>query len=331
MALNNKLRIAAYAGRGLGFRCIQELFAQGYKPENIFVMHDDPHEDSWAAKIVRAFEDRSGVILDPSLSDQRAVLGKLNPDAILVFNWRKLLPQDILDLPRYGTIGVHAALLPQYRGFAPLNWALINGEKEVGATLFWLDAKLDSGPIVKQTKIEVQVSDDIVSLSGKVEEAYVAMLGDILPLLAEGRAPRIPQVGRATYTCQRIPADGEIEWRKNASDVHNLVRALKPPFPPAFTFLEGRKLNILETGLPSPSPRYVGAVPGRIVRVQSDGPVDVLAGNEVIEILRVGFEGEPPRPANAVLTSLKMTLGFDCKKEILELKSLIKSFIGEHS
>ncbi len=176
----------------------------------------------------------------------RARLAALNPDLLVVAGWYHLIPRSIRDVARLGAVGVHASLLPRYRGNAPLVWALINGERESGVTLFQLEDGVDDGDIVAQARFDIGADDTIADAVERANGLAVELIRGYVPRLIAGTAPRTPQDHpQATVMPPRRPADGGIDWRSmSAEAVHNWVRAQTRPYPGAFTFLHEKRVMI---------------------------------------------------------------------------------------
>jgi methionyl-tRNA formyltransferase len=154
----------------------------------------------------------------------------------------------LLALPSKGALNMHGSLLPKYRGRVPVNWAIIHGETETGATLHYMIDKADSGDIVAQQAVPILPDDTGKEVFDKVTVAAELALSGCLPALLAGNAPRIKQdASTSTYYGGRKPEDGTIDWSKSAIAIHNLVRAVAPPYPGAFTLLAGRQARVLRT------------------------------------------------------------------------------------
>jgi methionyl-tRNA formyltransferase len=177
-------------------------------------------------------------------------LRELSFDLIIVLGWYYMVPKRVRELAPLGTVGIHASLLPLYRGGAPLVWALINGEDRVGATLFYFSDGVDDGDIIGSFKVSVERKDTISTIYSKVTAGSIELLKEMIPKIANGTAPRIQQdESLATHFPQRSPEDGEIDWSKNALDIFNFVRAQTKPYPGAYTYFRGKKLTIWEARL----------------------------------------------------------------------------------
>lgn len=221
----------------------------------------------------------------------------LRPDLILVIGWTRLLAKELLTMPRLGAIGFHASLLPRYRGRAPVNWAIINGERETGNTMFFLDEGVDTGDVIAQRAIRISEEDDCATLYEKVAVSATEMLRENLPLLKEGRAPRHPQDhSLATVMPRRRPEDGRIDWRRSTRELYDWVRALTHPYPGAFTDIGGRRLHVWRArcgaiGESNSSVRH----PGRIHGVTEDSLV-VETGDGLLELTGIQWAGQGEKP-----------------------------------
>ena len=184
----------------------------------------------------------------PNAPDVRAQVAARAPDFLFSFYYRKMLAAPLLALPARGALNMHGSLLPRFRGRAPVNWAVLAGERETGATLHYMTTKPDSGDIVGQTAVPILPDDTAREVFDKVTVAAEMTLDRALPGLIAGTAPRQPQdVAQASYFGGRRPEDGVIDWTREASTIHNLVRAVAPPYPGAFTAIGGVGARILRT------------------------------------------------------------------------------------
>ena len=173
---------------------------------------------------------------------------KWNPDAFIVCGWYHMIPNTWREIaPAYG---LHASLLPDYSGGAPLVWAMINGEKETGITLFQMDSGVDSGPILAQKKVQIHSNDNISDLYKKIEECGIELLNENIPLVAQNKHKLIPQdeSKRVIYP-QRSPEDGKIDWKWSVSKIKNFIKAQTKPYPGAFTVINNKKITIWDADI----------------------------------------------------------------------------------
>ena len=166
-----------------------------------------------------------------------------------------MIPAEVLACAKIAALNMHGSLLPKYRGRAPVNWAILHGEIETGATLHVMEAKPDAGDIVEQSTVEIGPDETATDVFAKVSKAAVDTLTKALPELVLGRVSRKPnELGKGSYFGGRKPEDGRIHWNQSAFQVHNLVRAVAPPYPGAFTDYQGRRMIVARTSLKGPFP-----------------------------------------------------------------------------
>jgi methionyl-tRNA formyltransferase len=212
----------------------------------------------------------------------------LAPDLIVVVAFGQILPRALLDIPPRGCINVHASLLPAYRGAAPINWALINGETVTGVTIMALDEGMDTGDILLQKPVSILPDDTAATLHDRLAASGAALLGEALEQLREGAWTRIAQDhARATYAPPMKKEHGRIQWNKSAREIHNQVRGMNP-WPGSFTFFRGKLLKIYQTGVLE---KNAAAAPGTITAVSDQG-IEVAAGNGALLIQELQLEGK---------------------------------------
>ncbi len=245
--------------------------------------------------VVRALAERHGIavwVQPPRASIQpfEARLREAAPDLILVCSYTMLLPDAVLRVPRLGAVNVHGGLLPQYRGPHVTQWAIINGERETGVTLHYMDGGFDTGPIIAQRSVAIAPDADAVTVRDHLIEAATALLSAWWQPIIDGSAPRVPQDERlARYWPRRGPADGAIDWSAPAESIVNLVRALVAPWPGAFTHLGDRRVVVRAARVRS---NRSSAVPGQIISADADGVVVATGGNDLV-ITRAETDGRP--------------------------------------
>ncbi len=281
----NKVVVCAY--HNVGYRCLEELLRQGADVAMVFTHEDSPTEEIWFSS-VRELAEKHHIpwrTTDINAPENIALLREIAPGFIFSFYYRNMLGQEVLDIPGKGALNLHGSLLPRYRGRVPVNWAIINGESETGATLHYMVEKPDAGDMVDQEKVPILFTDTALDLFNKVTEAAVKVIGRSWPLLAAGKAPRIPlDLAAGSYFGGRKPADGLIDWTKDAVRIYNLVRGVTHPYPGAFTFLDHRKVTIWQAW-----PVEGKGEPGRVVSTE---PLLVGTGEGLLEIRSLQIEGE---------------------------------------
>jgi len=196
---------------------------------------DDPNETRWYASLFDFSRHRGlAVLADPALDEIERKIG--HPDLIFSFYYRSMLPMSVLKRARLGAFNMHGSLLPKFRGRAPLNWAILKGETETGATLHEMVEKPDAGRIVDQQAVPIGPDETAVEVFNKMTEAAEQVLKRNIQNLTKGTAVLKPQnLSAGSYYGRRRPEDGRIDWSKSALEIHNLVRAVAPPFPGAFS------------------------------------------------------------------------------------------------
>jgi methionyl-tRNA formyltransferase len=281
-----------FAYHEMGFACMETLVEMGAPIAALITHEDDPHEQVWWRSCAGLAHRHSIAVFTPDRIDAEWVarLRALEPQVIYSFYYRHLLPEEVLALAPMGAYNVHGSLLPRYRGRAPVNWMLVNGEREAGVTLHHMVARADAGDIVAQRAIAIDDSDTALSLYRKLVPLGAALVREYHPLIVAGRAPRRRQeLERGSYYGRRRPEDGRIDWRWPARRICNLVRAVTHPYPGAFCFAAGRKLFIWEARVAAESePR---GLPGAIVGEAAGGGLEVAAGEGSVMITRAEFEG----------------------------------------
>lgn len=231
-------------------------------------------------------------------------------DLMFVVSWRFMIPASVYQRPRLGTFVFHDSLLPEYRGFSPTVWAIINGEDHTGVSLFEIADGVDEGDIIAQERVPIGPDDTIAAVMEQVTHTYLDLLEQNLDNLLRGTAPRYPQDhSRATYTTKRLPEDNLIDWSGPTEQAFNLIRATSTPYSGAYTFLDGQKIRVWSAKRLSISRSYIGRIPGRVVEVWPEEGSVVLAGDGSLLLTEVQLEGGEVVCATDVLNRLSQTLG----------------------
>jgi methionyl-tRNA formyltransferase len=245
---------------------LEFLLGHGEIVAAVVTHRDDPHETAWY-RSVAAMAERAGVPVHiAEETDLEALAATVRPDMILSFYFRNMIPARVLAHARLGGMNLHGSLLPKYRGRAPVNWVLVNGERETGVSLHHMVARADAGDIVAQRRIPIAPRETALSLSQKCAAETRLLLEETWPLVRTGRAPRTPQdESQATVVRRRTPEDGRIDWSLPAERIDGLVRAVTRPWPGAFTTDRGRRIPVW-AGEPVDGAGRPGEVlPGNIV------------------------------------------------------------------
>jgi methionyl-tRNA formyltransferase len=218
----------------IGVRGLAALLEAGLEVPLVVTHRDDPREARWYASLFDFSRDRGlAVLADPPIREVENRLG--TPDFIFSFYYRSMLPMSLLGRAKRGAFNMHGSLLPKFRGRAPLNWAIAKGETETGATLHEMVEKPDAGGIVDQQAVPIGPDETAVEVFRKVADAAETVLRRSLPDLVAGKARLTPQdLAAGSYYGRRTPEDGRIDWSRSAREIHDLVRAVAPPYPGAF-------------------------------------------------------------------------------------------------
>jgi methionyl-tRNA formyltransferase len=294
-------RAVVFAYSEVGVRCVRELLAQDIKIEIIFTHADDPGETQWFGSVLelaRARGLRVETAEDPNTIEWIAEGRRARPDFVFSFYYRHLLHAAWLAIPKRGALNMHGSLLPKYRGRAPVHWAIIHGETVTGASLHYMLAKPDAGALVDQQPVAILENDTALAVSMKVADAAQLVLERSLPRLIAGTAAaHALDLKQGSYFGRRRPEDGRIDWRGRAQDIHNLVRAVAPPFPGAFTVVNGCSLEVLETRLDAEPVRHASRAPC-LYAEDEQWYADCIDGRR-LKILNLAIEQRPIAPKSA--------------------------------
>jgi methionyl-tRNA formyltransferase len=248
-------RAVVFAYHNVGVRCLKVLLAHGIDVALVVTHADNPAETIWFERVADVARDYGIPFItpeDPNTPQMVEQLNGLAPDFLFSFYYRQMLKPMLLATAQCGSYNMHGSLLPKYRGRVPVNWAIIHGERETGATLHRMVEKPDAGEIVAQQAVPILPDDTAREVFDKLTVAAEMTLDRVLPSLVAGTAEhRLLDLTQGSYFSGRKPEDGRIDWSKSARDIHNLVRAVAPPYPGAFCELGGHRIRILRT-LPHP-------------------------------------------------------------------------------
>jgi methionyl-tRNA formyltransferase len=252
------LHAVVFAYHDVGVNCLKALLNAGIQVDLVLTHQDDPHENVWFGSVAKLCTEKNIPYITPSanqLADLVPKIQALAPDYIFSFYYRFMIPVQILACAKIAALNMHGSLLPKYRGRAPVNWAILHGETETGATLHIMEVKPDAGDIVGQAAVSIGPDETATDVFGKVSKAAVSVIEEVLPSLLAGVVPRQPNmIEQGSYFGGRKPADGQIHWSQKANQVHNLIRAVAPPYPGAFTEYQGQSMIVARTSLKGPFP-----------------------------------------------------------------------------
>lgn len=239
-------RTLFFISKRLGLDSV-ELIAR-IAPETMagIVTIDDRNDARSVLDEIVAFGHARGVPVHvvTNRAEAEALVPRYAPDLVLVVCWYWIISGETLAIPRLGFAGVHASLLPKYRGGSPLVWAIINGEREAGVSLFRFEHGMDDGDLWAQRRFEIAPDAYVSDVIATVDRHMLDMLTEMYPRMLDGSATPRPQVGEPTFVRSRKPSDGLIDWSLPAQKVFDFIRAQSHPYPGAFTFFGDRKVHI---------------------------------------------------------------------------------------
>ncbi len=254
----------------------------------------------------RALE-RGWTVLQPERPSMIAAeVAAIGADLGLVVAYGRLLKKDILSAFRLGCVNVHFSLLPNYRGAAPIAWALARGERETGVTTFWIDEGMDTGPMLRQERLPIAPEDDAISLKAKLIELGLKVCRESLDELRAGRVPRVPQTGEPSLAPILKKEDGRVDFAMRASDLHNRVRGMRE-WPRARVELgPGRSLQILRTAVEA---KPSNETPGTILAADKTRGALIKCAENAVWLAEVQPEGRKPMPGFDFLNGLRLKTG----------------------
>jgi methionyl-tRNA formyltransferase len=280
-----------FAYHNVGVRCLSVMLAHGVRIPLVVTHRDDPGENLWfesVEKLARANDIEVVTPDDPNAPHFLERLADISPDFIFSFYYRFMLSPAVLATAMRGAFNMHGSLLPKFRGRAPVNWAVLRGETSTGATLHEMVEKPDAGRIVDQFPVPILPDDRAIDVFRKVTTAAELLLDRALPGVLDGMAPLIAQdLAQGGYCRGRKSDDGRIDWTKSAKEIHDLVRAVAPPYPGAFTMLGAQRLRLTATRL-MPGPQSPTAA---TLRYDGEHLVAQCADGRLLRILECDLDG----------------------------------------
>jgi len=300
------VRAVVFAYHNVGDRCLRVLRARGVEVALVVTHRDRPDENIWFRRVADTAADLGIPFIygedpnDPALAE---AVRAARPDVIFSFYYRAMIPASLLALAPQGAFNMHGSLLPKYRGRVPVNWAVLRGETETGATLHAMEAKPDAGYIVDQTAVPILPDDTAGEVFEKVTVAAEQTLWRALPAMLAGNTPQHPNVlAEGSYFSGRKPEDGRIDWSRPAAEVYNLIRAVAPPYPGAFTDIAAgnnpRRFVVAEAR------RLSGTAQGTPGLRVADGRIVGLCGDGGLIAIRQLLENGQPVGADALAATL---------------------------
>ncbi|WP_275074827.1 bifunctional UDP-4-amino-4-deoxy-L-arabinose formyltransferase/UDP-glucuronic acid oxidase ArnA [Providencia rettgeri] len=330
------MKAIVFAYHDIGCVGLKALEKAGFDIQAVFTHTDDPNENHFYSSVARVSADMELPVFAPENVNHPLWIERIRemkPDVIFSFYYRDMLSEELLAIAPKGAFNLHGSLLPKYRGRAPINWALLNGESETGVTLHKMVAKADAGDIVAQEKVAITDTDTGLTLHAKVREAAEVLLDKTLPLIEAGSYKTIAQdESQATYFGRRTAEDGQIDWNRSAKEINCLIRAVTEPYPGAFTYLGARKMVIWRARVLDDNQ---GKTAGTVL---SNDPLRIACGQGAIEVVsgqsETGLYMQGNRLANEmgivtdVRVGAKPTAQVKRRTRVLILG--VNGFIGNH-
>lgn len=242
------MKVVLFAYHEIGAATLESLLASNAEVLAVFTHRDDPGEGNWFRSVARIASEHGIPVHAPESANHPLWIDRIRdmePDAIISAHYRRMIGRDVLAICPDRCFNLHASLLPRFRGRAPINWVLVEGETETGITLHHMTEAADAGDIVAQVPVSIDEADTAATLTAKLVAATGPMLARALPTIADGSFTAAPQNGAdATTYPGRSPEDGLIDWAADANDVRNLIRAVTHPWPGAFTHAGEREVRV---------------------------------------------------------------------------------------
>ncbi len=262
---NKDAKILFFGFSDVGYRCLKYMIDQGMNVIGVFTHDTDPQEECWFKTPESIAKENFIPVFKPKTLKTEKWIRKvryMKPDLILSLYYRNIIPESIFSAATLGAYNMHGSFLPSYRGRAPLNWSIINGENYCGATMHVLEKNFDTGDIVLQEKYEIGPDEYVGQIQARASDTALSVFKHAVPLLLAGNPPRAPQdSSKASYYGRRRPEDGRIDFNKTAREVFNLVRGVSRPFPGAFADFDGKRAIIWRARIGEESK---GTPPGEI-------------------------------------------------------------------
>lgn len=287
-----------FAYHDIGVVGLESLLRAGVDIKLVVTHQDNPEENIWFGSVSDVAKRHGIRVIKPDAPNQADVvqsLEALNPEWIFSFYYRHMLSQEILSIPACGAYNLHGSLLPRYRGRAPVNWAVLHGEAETGVSLHQMVEKPDAGSLVGQESVEVLPNDTAHDVFLKLTPAAERLLDRCLPQLLAGEAHFSPlDLAQGSYFSGRKPEDGRIDWNRPAWEIHNLIRAVAPPYPGAFFDYRGQRFFILGSFFASEKANENGQNQDRVcIYEENDSLYADCADGFRFRIEQLVFDGKP--------------------------------------
>lgn len=298
-------RIVFFGYSEVGFECLQVLLERGDNVVALITHADSPGESIWFRTPAVLAREKGVPVFAPESANTPEWFDRitaLRPELILSAYYRSMISSNLLVLPRLGAFNMHGSLLPKYRGRAPINWAVLHGERRIGMTLHRMVRRADAGAIVDQEGVEIEPRDTAEQAFRKALPCARRVLTRQIDNLLAGTATERPQdEAQATYFGGRKPEDGRIAWTQSSAQIFNLIRAVTDPYPGAFTDVRGARLMVWWGETDTPRTRGRKGSPGEVLSI---APLVVATGDGAIELTKTEWRGGsvPSLPVGYVLS-----------------------------
>lgn len=296
---------------------LESIIAAGHEVVLVVTQPDKPQGrgKEWKATPVKECAIKHDIpVFQPiriKTAEGVAYLKQFNADVFVVAAFGQILSQEILDMPKYGCINIHASLLPKYRGAAPIQWVILNKEKETGVTIMQMDAGIDTGDMLLQRKFAIGSADTGETVHDKLSELGAEMIVEALRDIEAGTITPVAQNEEDTCYAPMLTKElGCVNWSKDADTIDHYVRGLYP-WPGSYTFLDGKKVKLFRV---EPEKTWHDAMPGEVIGVEREALV-VAAGEGIIRIRELQLEGKKRMPVKDFLLGYKITPGMFFKSE----------------
>ncbi|MBU1122348.1 MAG: methionyl-tRNA formyltransferase [Candidatus Omnitrophota bacterium] len=295
------------------FSCIilESLYLEGYKPSLVISQPDRPKgrgRKVLPTEVSLFAKDKGLSLIKPESLKTSQIVEKLNDQEALFFivaDYGKILPSSILSIPKVFTVGVHPSLLPFYRGAAPINWAIINGDKETAVTIFKVDVKMDAGEVIVSRKVVIADNDNALSLTEELAKIGAKSLIQVLGEVEAGKYNLSPQDEKnVTFARKLSKNDGRIDWKNSAGNIRNLIRGVWG-WPGAYTYYKDKVIKVIES---QSNDNESNQEPSRIIKIDKGG-IYVATGKGVLILKVLKPEGKKEMDANAFICGYRIKTG----------------------
>ncbi|MCK9573909.1 MAG: methionyl-tRNA formyltransferase [Candidatus Omnitrophica bacterium] len=305
------MNIIYFGSSKFSLTILENLCLSGFKPKLVISQPDKPKGRGLKEKptAISLFAQKANIpVITPQsikTNEIKEQLSKMSPDLFIIADYGKILPASLLVIPKIAALGVHPSLLPLYRGPAPINWALLKGDKETGATIFKMNEGLDTGDIILQNKITISDKDNARTLSEKLAKEGARLLVESLNMLKRDSWATISQnEAFSSFAPKLQKKDGKINWQDNAIDIHNKIRGLAG-WPSAYAFYRGKAIKITESEVLASETKIQ---PATIEIIKKDG-IYVSTGNGTLNIKRLIPEGKSEMDAYSFVLGHRLKSG----------------------